>query len=964
MMVLTETDRWLGQVADTLGRRANPTPLESKILLLANQAKQYLHFSYDPQAVDETFPPVSPAKIDNNIGSGITQYAYAGAIGPDFPAAAEILALNQRWVAETMHKGSPRRALKDAGTTEFVLSCISQDVFAAVTDKVRTKKDANAAGGSGTPKPDDKLLSAVAQYKKPMMAYLLGHLSSVATHVIIEPFIDQWAWSQDNADRAQFVTQLDAQIAKGYFQRKDLHSGQSWTAYLPSAHTGQGFWGYIGNDPDSVAVGVRMICELYLRGFTDTYGGFPRESLCKFPKYDEIKAKFPGIDAIADGKLHFRGAIDIYTGYDGFVKQVAVDVPIERDVNQDLAKDAGPPKTVLTAQGVVQQGAPPKDPKAPTPGEAALTKEIESVKGLASFLHYDNECKAPELDRNFLVDGYRNTRDWAISAGYDHVPWVSPFVMSAAVLIGSLDPLLIGVTTNVWDTTTAFKPNAILGAIFTADFEKKQNAQIAADNLKAWQDHGMFGNEKMWFDILDQSYSASGPILFLFNSLLTGIPIPAWLPIVGLLSKVPTIAEGLFGHGTDDSDARSGGKRAYMILTDVVSPPLFPVLATAFPEVFRFVVVRWVVLLILGIGNDGLEVLSVNHGDTSKGIEGDRLGLRIWYLKLWMTGAYALSSLLVFGHKAASGDRQNDKDLDGSDYLLGLIGPLVMIAYKVIYKGGFDRELVKEIAGVDWPTTDTDKVDATILPIEPSSQPGRMQFSTSKAGRFPVRVFDNKPEVMKQPTGLNQYYPQDEADDIPWDDIPKRDDLERSRKSHPTTQTYQFKELLDSAAMFSGLLAMAAVNYDTASDRNLAKQIFKDWNLNFRTDDEWADLMENRVDGTPGFVKAMSQWWSAISASTPTTPDPSAVVQLEIAMGLTPGPVVISGQVEDRSVAPNNNSADTAHVFLANTPYSIVDATGKVVASGKTDDNGGLEANLPGPADYQLRIEGFQGLAG
>ncbi len=150
MMVLTETDRWLGQLADTLGRRANPTPLEAKMLTLANQAKQYLHFSYDPQVADETFPPVSPAKIKNSVGNGITQYAYAGAIGPDFPAAAEILTLNQRWVAETMHKGSPRRALKDAGTTEFVLNCISQDAFTAVTGKVRKKKAAGATGAAPT----------------------------------------------------------------------------------------------------------------------------------------------------------------------------------------------------------------------------------------------------------------------------------------------------------------------------------------------------------------------------------------------------------------------------------------------------------------------------------------------------------------------------------------------------------------------------------------------------------------------------------------------------------------------------------------------------------------------------------------------------------------------------------------------------------------------------------------------
>ncbi len=603
---------------------------------------------------------------------------------------------------------------------------------------------------------------------------------------------------------------------------------------------------------------MRMICELYLKGFTDTYGAYPRESLCKFPTYDEIQAKFPGIDAIAEGKVHFRGAIDSYPGYNGFIKQVAVDVPIERDVTKDQAKNALPSKQVLTAQGVAQQGTPPADPKAPSPNEVAFIKQLESVKDLAGFLHYEYECKAPELNRDFLMDGYRNTRDWAISAGYDHVPWVSTALMSAAVLIGSVDPLLIGVTSKIWDTTTAFKPNAILGAIFTADFEKSENAQIAADNLKAWQDNGMFGNEKLWFDVLDQSYSASSPILFLFNAVLTGVPIPSSLPLVGLLGKVPTISEGLFAHGTDDADARSTLKEVYMIFSDVVFPPLFLVLPAAFPKAFRNIVVRWLVLLLPGIGNDGLEVLSVNSGNTTKGIEGDRLGLRLWYLKLWMTGAYALSSLLVFGVKAAVDDRKNDKDLKARDYLLGLIGPLIMVAYKVVYKGGFEKELVKDIARVDWPTTDTDKVDTTILPIEPSSQPGIMQFSASKAAKFPVRVFDNKPDVMKPVISgsSNLYYPQDEAEDIPWDDIPTRDDLERSRKSHPTTETYQLKELLDGAAMFSGLLAMAAVNYDTATDRNLAKQIFKDWNLNFRTDDEWADLMENRADGTPGFVKS------------------------------------------------------------------------------------------------------------
>ncbi len=965
MMVLTETDRWLGQVADTLARRPNPTDLESKISTLATQARQYFHFSYDPQVADDTFPPVCSAQIENNIGSGITQYAYAGAIGPDFPAAAEILSLNQRWVADTMHKGSPRRALKDAGTTEFVLSCISPEVFGQVMEKVRPQP---AAGTSQPADPNANFLQRAKQYKNPMMAYLLGHLSSIATHVIIEPFINQWTWSQNNADRDQFVTQLDAQIAKGYFQRKDLHDGQSWTAYLPDAHTGQGFWAHLGNDPDSVAQGVRMICELYLRGFIGTYGGVPRESLCKFPKYDDIKAQFPGIDPIAAANPQLRAALDIYPGYDQFIKRSSVDLAV--NTTPKPQKDLGPPKTVLTAQGPVQTGTPPPDPKAPTPEEEAVTKQIESVKGLASFLHYDHECKVPDLDRDFLVDGYRNTRDWALSAGYDHIPWVSTTVMSVAVLLGSVDPLLIGVTQNIWDTTTDYKPNAIFGAIFTADFEKQQNATIAADNLKGWQDDGMFSNEKLWFDILDQSYGTCGPILWLFNSVFSGIPIPTWLPLIGLLGKVPTISEGIFGHGTDDSKDRPTGKQVYIIFNDLISPPLFPLLAAAFPAVFRFPLVRWVVTVLLNIGMDGLEVLSVNHGSTTAGIEGDRLGLRIWYLRLWMTGSYVLSSLLVFGVKSSVDDRQNDKSLHARDYLLGLIGPLIMIAYKAIYKGGFEGELVKAIAGVDWPTKDTGMVETTILPIEPNpQQPPRQQFSTTKAAKFPVRVFDAKnTDVMKPFTvvdsGPNVYFPQDEADDIPWDDIPARDDVARQLKSQPTKETYQLKDLLDSAAVFSGLLAMAAVNYDTATDKTLAKQIFQDWNLDLRTDEEWASLMETRADGTPGVVKAAQSWWKAISAETPTPPDANAVVQLEIVMGLKPGPAQISGQLEDRSVAPNNSSADTAHVYLANTDYTIVDATGKVVFSGKTDGNGSFQISLPASDSYELRVDGYQGLPG
>src|SRR5262249_22682358 len=135
-----------------------------------------------------------------------------------------------------------------------------------------------------------------------------------------------------------------------------------------------------------------------------------------------------------------------------------------------------------------------------------------------------------------------------------------------------------------------------------------------------------------------------------------------------------------------------------------------------------------------------------------------------------------------------------------------------------------------------------------------------------------------------------QYYPEDESKETAWEDIPKMDDQARQRNSKPSNQTYKLADLFDRAKLFAGLLAMAAVNYDTAPDKKMTPQIFKDWNLNFRTDDEWNDLMEKKSDGSPGLLNATKQWWDAISAPTPTTPPADAVKQLEIALGLKGGP--------------------------------------------------------------------------
>jgi hypothetical protein len=442
-------------------------------------------------------------------------------------------------------------------------------------------------------------------------------------------------------------------------------------------------------------------------------------------------------------------------------------------------------------------------------------------------------------------------------------------------------------------------------------------------------------------------------------------------------ANVNRITDGVFGEGTDSwkdwwliRKHKWWFKLVNFLKNGGFSPPVYGWLdavnggvdssnSPALSQIWTWI------SLVFDLGTDAIETLYFEKEDASKGQEGDRLQRRIWFLQWWMTGAYFFSSLLVFGVKAADDPRTvpttgAPPGLNARDYLLSLIFPVLLIAYKVWYQGGFEGELLKSITGLDWPTTDTDKVDGTILPIETDGT-GTKVFTTTKAKALPVRLFAE--DVMEQwtPPGApdNTYYPQDEDAGILWDDIPKRDRQVRNIKSHDSKNTYTLKDLLDKAKFFSGILAMAAVNYDIASDKQCAEQIFRDWNLNFRTDDEWNDLMEARADGTPGFVKAAQQWWEAVSKGV--DPDPSAVVQMEIATCLKPGPAKITGSIEDRTVAPNNTRTDTAHIPLRKTKFKIVDANGKVVTfvdatgknvkTGTTDESGQFSLTLLGLGD-------------
>jgi hypothetical protein len=165
---------------------------------------------------------------------------------------------------------------------------------------------------------------------------------------------------------------------------------------------------------------------------------------------------------------------------------------------------------------------------------------------------------------------------------------------------------------------------------------------------------------------------------------------------------------------------------------------------------------------------------------------------------------------------------------------------------------------------------------------------------------------------------------------------------------------------------------MAAVNYDTvsAAEKEGAKAIFKDWNLDYRTVEEWNYLMfpkdapQPPADGgakpAPGLLTATEQWLSHLGgAQVAPTDEMMKVIREALA---TPSPSHF-GRIEDRSVAPHNDLADTGHSFLlAGVEFKIIDRDGNVVYTGKTEADGRFGANLPPGDDFELKIEHYEGL--
>jgi Protein-arginine deiminase (PAD) len=491
----------------------------------------------------------------------------------------------------------------------------------------------------------------------------------------------------------------------------------------------------------------------------------------------------------------------------------------------------------------------------------ASTRPTSGICAIAA-----SECRVPEITEGFLKDAYANTKNWAIGRGYDQSPWwwykplLGTFVLGGGMFIIFL----------IWGSTSTY-------------------------NIEKWREGKGFETERLWFDLISNANTFAGVVYYPFT----------WL------AKFPIFWSGIFGQGTIGGTERPGGKAfvsTFKGVLDVVSFLFDRVVQIAgaadkegafFSNVDPVVnepYVRWPRFGV-GLLLELLKTFWIDMGSAENGEEGDRLSFTMfWPVKIATFGTYFASVLIVFGAKTAASRRKADGTTEdegsGWDYLIGLICPVVFISIAWGTKF-YENKVMEGIVGVPWPGTDTGAVDrylpeATIAPFGNPSEgvAGHRKFVGEGATGFSVSLFEESNGGVVTAGDAPRYAEDENAS--PWGSVRQRDDAARKLKSTASSKSdYKMVDLIDHAAHLAGLLAMAAVNYESVNPRmrNSVKEIFKDWNLDYRTVAEWNALMESSAAGR-GLLSATAEWWDDLNQNRPNT-DQAVIDRIEQDMAVT-----------------------------------------------------------------------------
>jgi hypothetical protein len=217
-VTLLARDR-IGQIRRALTAKTNagpPNELDRHMLYLATEAERMMNAS---QPVIE--PPMrlyGPPLTDH-----VSRFTLLGAIGPDLPRFAAYFAPGQRWLFDTLHKGTPD------DDRERVLVNSTNLVF-DFWKRVGPLIDGDISDAAKR-----------AEAKQKMQAYALGHLCHVAADILVHPYFESLESRPVNPptvprvmSRDDVAGAFDVRIAQQFFARDTDTHNKKWADWFPT----------------------------------------------------------------------------------------------------------------------------------------------------------------------------------------------------------------------------------------------------------------------------------------------------------------------------------------------------------------------------------------------------------------------------------------------------------------------------------------------------------------------------------------------------------------------------------------------------------------------------------------------------------------------------------------------------------------------------------------------------------
>jgi hypothetical protein len=188
--------------------------IERRVLHLAEQA-------YEMMSVEGASVPAPLHLYGPPFGDQVSRFALVGSIGPELPGYAALFAPGQRWLRDTLHKGTPDEHREQV----LVHSCnlplkIWEHAHALITREITDNDQRDAA-------------------LKAMRGYVLGHFCHVAADVVSAPYLQDITAHLGEAGRAQLsqtaaIGAIETRVSTELFRRGTDTRGRDWNNWWPS----------------------------------------------------------------------------------------------------------------------------------------------------------------------------------------------------------------------------------------------------------------------------------------------------------------------------------------------------------------------------------------------------------------------------------------------------------------------------------------------------------------------------------------------------------------------------------------------------------------------------------------------------------------------------------------------------------------------------------------------------------